>query len=567
MTSGNLTQLSNTRPQTEAIQNPKSPTRIKIQNLLLALLIAGVAMVLFTLTRFGQFQNEDFTLMGQLATDKNSLVATLPYFTSNWGLDGNFYAPLPRLFFLVEYRLFQAQATGWHVISALLHAGCAVLVWLLALKVIGRPGLALCAGLFFAVQPVHVPIVAQVTSQAELLAAFFCLASAVCFITARRSQPSVLSRQPSALPYWLSAAFYGLALLCKQEAIALPLALLAYDFVTDGLDRVLHHDNEGETGETERGEGLLGYYLPFLALLALYLIINYAFLGGLRAYAPLPNQPIDFGEFLRGNLRSLADPFGLGGTDGLILLTALAAFLALTGVQEWEAWQINHPAEAKLAAVRANQPLPTSSHPAEDDDELDDPNQVLLDKPLPPPEVAPIRLIEPEAAPKTDLLASYEPDDELDTPQSATAESVVATPATSPDTQTNAEPVGDKSQPVRLRPAYWTLRTAAYGFMWTVVFLLPFVLQAPAARTLYLPSAGFALFLAAILTPFTTKIIHNPDERLRARTLFGRFELSFWLKMGAILALLAIYFAMSVTRIDEWNKMSKAFAAILGFRL
>ncbi len=545
-------------------------------------LVAGVAMLLFAVTRFGKFQNEDVTLLAQLVGNKRSIGDTLGFFSSSWGLEGLYYAPLPRLMFYFEYKFFQNDPTGWHLIGAALHSLTAALVWGLAWRLTRRPALALCAGLIFAVLPSHVPVVAQVSNGADLLVAIFCLASAICFITARQgrsgrltthrsgvSQEATLNRPTSPAParrssstvgpYLLAVLFFGLALLCKQEAIALPLVLLIYDFVTGGLNRILHHESETEP-ESQPGEGVLGYYLPFLSLVVLYLILNYAVLGGLNAYAPLAGQKTDLAEFLRGNLRFLVEPFSLGGTDGLILLAALGAFLALTGVQEWEAWRLNHPAAARPAVRETPKTSPARRY--EDDDELDNPASNPLDTVDSSYRAGATLSTPPSGQGTTGANGLTQPVlDEL----GPEAEKRIWLPSRLMQDTLDAHPLPEaQAETAPARPSYWTLRAAGYGFLWTGAFLLPFVLTVASQRTLYPASIGYALFLAAALAPFGASTVHAAPDQKRARMLFGRFELSFWLRSAAILAVFLVYFATTFARIEEWNRASRPVGLLLG---
>lgn len=503
-------------------------------------LVALVALVLFALTRFGHFQGEDFTLLNQLRGNKRTIGDTLGFFVSDWGLEGKYYAPLPRLAFYLEYRFFTINAAGWHLFSAALHAIASALVWGLAWRLTRRPALALCAGLFFAVMPVHATVVSQPAAQADLWATIFCLGAAIAFVAARQ-QP-----EKARLYYFGALGLYFLALLCKQTALALPFALLAYDFITGGLDRILHQETlaELEADQQDPLNRFLLYHAPFFVLLLLYIALNTALLGGLGVFFPTGDQQTQLGEFLRGNLRSLAAPFGLGGTDGLILLAALGAFLALTGVQEWEAWRLNNPQktapEGEAPATPKKPARPRYLDP--EDDEMDD----LYVSP-PTPEVAAMSEEQPVLAAISEaptLLDSSSP----------------APPPAPPATPPEETPAAGKD-PGAGHPSYWTLRTAGYGFLWTGLFLLPWILVVANNRTLYLPSVGFAIFLAAALAPFGASSVRMSNWK-EARSLFGAFELSFWLRLGAIVAVVVIYFAASVNNIDEWNAASRIFAML-----
>ncbi len=587
MTASDLSESSQVPPSRETkIQNQPVTNLSQPGQWWPGLLVAGVALLLFALTRFGNFQAEDFTLLGQLRGNKQTIGDTLGFFFSDWGLDGKFYSPLARLLFYFEYKFFQTNAAYWHLISALLHTGTAVLVWLLVKRLLHREWVALIAGLFFAVLPVHVNVVAQIAGQADLLATLFCLAAAISFVSARQHSGAQFTTTGTGQAYWLAVIFYGLALLCRQEAVALPLALLAYDFVTGGLDRILHQETEieEETDQKAASSHLLGYYLPFLGLVVVYLLLNFGVLGGLSAYLPPANAQVsstpantrpftgsasavaprnDLGISLRGNLRMLTQPFSLGGTDGLILLAALAAFLALTGVQEWEAWLINNPLALKTRPVRTTN---HAAHSAEDDDELTDLPVNPLDtiqNGTAPPEPALLETPVEHRGQAQDQPANFYPTDEVIEDAGTQIVPAIESPAILPVVVAPGAIADETPLPVLIaRPAYWTLRIIAFGFMWTAAFILPFILGLPTDRTIYVASVGFAIFLAAALTPFGMGIVDKAVDRSQARALFGPFELSFILRVVAIAAVFVVYFATSVQAIDEWNKTTKAFTAV-----
>jgi hypothetical protein len=98
------------------------------------------------------------------------------------GIEPDVYRPLRTLHFAIDRALFGLAPTGWHVVSMLVHALVAVLVWVLLLRVVapgaGRAGAAaaLFGALLFAVHPVTAEAVAWVSSRGDLLAMLLVLA-------------------------------------------------------------------------------------------------------------------------------------------------------------------------------------------------------------------------------------------------------------------------------------------------------------------------------------------------------------------------------------------------------
>ncbi len=154
--------------------------------------------------------------------------------TNYWGDRPNYekltiYRPLATLSFALMDAYRPEGPSLQRAVNLLVHAGCAVLVFLILLKCCTVWGAAL-GGLLFAVHPVHTEAVIGVVSRAELLAAFFVLLGT--FLWQRsfesRAQWSVGRRVSSALVMGL---VFALALLSKENGVTLWGVLLAFQLV------------------------------------------------------------------------------------------------------------------------------------------------------------------------------------------------------------------------------------------------------------------------------------------------------------------------------------------------
>src|SRR4051794_7722095 len=93
----------------------------------------------------------------------------------------NFYRPLQRLTYTVEYALFTARPGPYHVTSVLIHAGAAIALWLFAEALLEAFGcekrraqwIGWIAALIWAIHPVHTAAVVYVSGRADPLAALF----------------------------------------------------------------------------------------------------------------------------------------------------------------------------------------------------------------------------------------------------------------------------------------------------------------------------------------------------------------------------------------------------------
>jgi tetratricopeptide (TPR) repeat protein len=181
-----------------------------------------------------------FALGNQFALDDRWLVVGNPFLRSLANLPRFFagdyweptrlsglYRPIATASYALNHALSGLDPRGWHAVNLLLHAAnsALALVWLRRLT--GRPEVARAAALVFAAHAVHAEVLANVASgRPELLAACFSL---LALLTYRL--PAV-GRAPAISAASLAA--FGLALLCKESAIALPAVLLLVDAVYGG---------------------------------------------------------------------------------------------------------------------------------------------------------------------------------------------------------------------------------------------------------------------------------------------------------------------------------------------
>jgi tetratricopeptide (TPR) repeat protein len=185
-----------------------------------------------------------------------------------------YYRPLVWFSYLADNRLFGTERfLGHHATAILLHGLSTLLVTLLAMRILRderyRIWGATAAGAVFAVHPIHVESVAQITGRGDPMAAAFLIASLMLALHHR-------DRRGAGWALGLSAVSYGLATLSKEVALA-AIALLPLLLFTVPEDE---GPREGKPSFATRKSWLLPV-LIFVGVSVLYFALRRA--AGIRA--------------------------------------------------------------------------------------------------------------------------------------------------------------------------------------------------------------------------------------------------------------------------------------------
>src|ERR1035437_1706716 len=136
-----------------------------------------------------------------------------PVLTSPWGWlqvwGWRQTRPLTYVTFWLNYRAGGEDPIGYHALNLLLHLGAVLLAYECLRRLLPQRA-ALVAAALFAVHPLQAEAVDYVWGRAIVLAALFCFAALLCWITGRP---------------WAAVACFAAALLAKEECAAFPLVL------------------------------------------------------------------------------------------------------------------------------------------------------------------------------------------------------------------------------------------------------------------------------------------------------------------------------------------------------
>ena len=137
------------------------------------------------------------------------------------------YVPLSWMTLGLDYLVWGMNPAGYHATNLLLHAANAVLLFLIARRLLGMDAIlgSSVAALAFAVHPLRVESVAWITERRDMLSLLFSLACVLVYL--RALGDSTRFRRW----YTWSLVLYVCALLSKATAVTLPAALLVMNVV------------------------------------------------------------------------------------------------------------------------------------------------------------------------------------------------------------------------------------------------------------------------------------------------------------------------------------------------
>jgi tetratricopeptide (TPR) repeat protein len=193
-------------------------------------------LVLVTLAFYNPIFHNEFTNFDDDAyiLDNAHVRAGLTWETVKWAFtsyDAANWHPVTWLSHALDYQLFKVNPAGTHYVNVLLHAGSAILLFLLLESATGFTWASFMVAGLFALHPVNVESVAWAAERKNVLSMVFFLLTLHAY--------GWYARRGGLRRYAAVAALFALGLMAKSEIITLPFVLLLWDYWPLGRGAVL----------------------------------------------------------------------------------------------------------------------------------------------------------------------------------------------------------------------------------------------------------------------------------------------------------------------------------------
>ena len=194
-----------------------APTPRWVEGLLL------IALVVITLVLFAESFSAGFTFDDFLYVVDNPRIQNWEFNLDPWY---RWRKHVRALTFMIDYSLFEDSPTGYHIHNLLWHVTCVLLLYILVKQLSNRASIAFLTALLFAIHPIHVEAITNISNRKDLLCLAFLLAACSSYIEfTRRAGPQRTAWFTAGVGAWI------LALFSKHVAIMLPLYLMAYEYL------------------------------------------------------------------------------------------------------------------------------------------------------------------------------------------------------------------------------------------------------------------------------------------------------------------------------------------------
>jgi tetratricopeptide (TPR) repeat protein len=329
--------LEVTRPKSLALFSSPAQRRV-----VLSLLLALLALLLYNpATQFGFVNFDD----PGYVTGNPHVRAGLTWQTVHWAFSSTEQAnwhPLTWLSHAFDCQLFHLKAAGHHYDNVLLHALCAVFLFLFLESATGMAGRSAVVAALFAVHPINVESVAWISERKNVLCTVFFLLGLCAY--------RWYARRPDIKRYLAVAFLFALALMAKPMAITFPCVLLLLDYWPLGRMRSFAATGESESASASPATSVAKLLLEKIPLM-LFCVASAAITvivqksgGALRAEYAFPlrleNALVSYARYIGkafwpSHLAALY-PFPRHGVPPWQVVLAALIVLSISGLVLWQ---------------------------------------------------------------------------------------------------------------------------------------------------------------------------------------------------------------------------------------
>ncbi|MCX7878300.1 MAG: tetratricopeptide repeat protein [Ignavibacteria bacterium] len=193
--------------------------------------IAAFAVYANSLRNGFVFDDESVVLGDKSITS----VSNIPkFFTGELGFHkviGRYYRPIVSASYAVDYALWGFNPFGFHLTNVLIHTVCSVLFYLLLVLMFRgyassvKNYIILASGLVFALHPIHTEAVAWISGRTDSICGLFYFLSFIFYLKFKQDRRKLFAV--------LLCFSYLLAMLAKEMAVTLPVAIILYDIIVE----------------------------------------------------------------------------------------------------------------------------------------------------------------------------------------------------------------------------------------------------------------------------------------------------------------------------------------------
>lgn len=231
-----------------------------------------------------------------------------------------FYRPITLVTFALNYNSSGLNPFSYHLVNLVIHILTTLAIYAVVYYTIRsfkepfskemKNSISFIASLLFAIHPIQTESVAYVVSRSVIIGTLFLICSLITFVFALDVKEK--KRQLINLFSWV---FFALSLCSKEIGIVFPLLIFTYSF--------LHHKQANLIGCWKTG---FIASLPYLIILAIYMVMRTVFMGGATLSVLISNLAIYFATAAKAlfiYLRILIIPIGQNADHFLPLVKSV----------------------------------------------------------------------------------------------------------------------------------------------------------------------------------------------------------------------------------------------------